>query len=71
MRCSPWAYAGYRFYKLKGGILVECAVVIVENGCIVIYKSDDRLKLEKEVIRAKKSGFPYAIIIPRDTNTTV
>ena len=38
---------------------------------IVIYKSDDRLKLEKEVIRAKKSGFPYAIIVPRDTNTTV
>ena len=35
---------------------MECAVVIVENGCIVIYKSDDRLKLEKEVIRAKKSG---------------
>ena len=28
MCCSPWAYAGYRFYKLKGGILVECAVVI-------------------------------------------
>ena len=40
---------------------MECAVVIVENGCIVIYKSDDRLKLEKEVIRAKKSGFPYAV----------
>ena len=35
---------------------MECAVVIVENGCIVIYKSDDRLKLEKEVIRAKKQG---------------
>ena len=51
--------------------IVECAVVIVENGCIVIYKSDDRLKLEKEVIRAKKSGFPYAIIVPRDTDTTV
>ena len=29
---------------------MECAVVIVENDCIVIYKSDDRLKLEKEVI---------------------
>lgn len=50
---------------------MECAVVIVENGCIVIYKSDDRLKLEKVVIRAKKSGFPYAIIIPRDADTTV
>ena len=50
---------------------MECAVVIVENGCIVIYKSDARLKLEKEVILAKKSGFPYAIIVPRDTNTTV
>lgn len=50
---------------------MECAVVIVENGCIVIYKSDDRLKLEKEVIRAKKSSFPYAIIVPRDADTTV
>ena len=50
---------------------MECAVVIVENGCSVIYKSDDRLKLEKEVIRAKKSGFPYAIIVPRDTDSTV
>lgn len=39
---------------------MECAVVIVENGCIVIYKSDDRLKLEKEVIRAKK----YALRCP-------
>lgn len=50
---------------------MECAVVIVENGCIVIYKSDDRLKLEKEVIRAKKSGFPYTVIVPRDADTTV
>lgn len=50
---------------------MECAVVIVENGCIVIYKSDNRLKLEKEVTRAKKSGFPYAIIVPRDADTTV
>ena len=50
---------------------MECALLIVENGCIVIYKSDNRLKLEKEVIRAKKSGFPYAIIVPRDADTTV
>ena len=66
---------GNTIFKLwavvRGRMLVECAVVIVENGCIVIYKSDDRLKLEKEVIRAKKSGFPYAIIVPRDADTTV
>lgn len=50
---------------------MECAVVVVENGCIVIYKSDDRKKLKKEVDRAKKSGFPYAVVVPRDANTTV
>ena len=35
---------------------MECAVVIVENGCIVIYKSDDRLKLEKEVMDSAGIG---------------
>ena len=30
MRCSPWAYAGYRFYKLKGGILAGCTGIVVE-----------------------------------------
>lgn len=60
------------------GVLVADSLVVADqfgkphkNVLIVIYKSDDRLKLEKEVIRAKKSGFPYAIIVPRDANTTV
>lgn len=38
---------------------MECAVVIVENGCIVIYKSDDRLKLEKEVMGMMKHNDCY------------
>ncbi len=48
---------------------MECAVVVVENGCIVVYKSDDRLKLKREVVRAKKFGFPYAVIVPRKDTT--
>ena len=69
MRCSSGVCAGYQLYKLKGGIPVECAVVVVENGCIVIYKSDDRKKLKKEVDRAKMSGFPYVVVVPRDDTT--
>lgn len=49
---------------------MEYAVVVVENGAIVIYKTDDRLKLEKEVIRAKNKNYPYAVLVPCE-NTTV
>lgn len=46
------------------------AVVVVEDGTLVIYESVDRWKLEKEVIRAKESGFPYAVVV-KSENTTV
>ncbi|MDD2960079.1 MAG: hypothetical protein PHR92_16475 [Lachnospiraceae bacterium] len=39
------------------------AVIIVENGTVVIYRSDDWAKLEKEVIRARKKGYPYAVLV--------
>lgn len=48
---------------------MECAVIVVENGTAVVYKSDDHLKLEKEVIRAKENGYPYAVLVPRDFTT--
>lgn len=48
---------------------MECAVIVVENGSVVIYKSDDHLKLEKEVIRAKEKGYPYAVLVPCDFTT--
>lgn len=45
------------------------AVVVVENGAIVIYKSADRQALEKEISRAKVKGFPYAVLTPKDFTT--
>ncbi len=48
---------------------MEYAVVIVENGAIVVYKSADRLKLEKEVIRAKERNYPYAVLVPCEDTT--
>lgn len=48
---------------------MEGAVVVVENGSIVIYKSDDFKKLEKEVIRAKEKNYPYAVLVPCEFTT--
>lgn len=48
---------------------MESAVVVVENGKVVIYKSESRLKLEREVIRAKEKGYPYAVLVPCEITT--
>lgn len=42
---------------------MNSAVIVVENGTVVIYKSDDWAKLKREVIRARKKGYPYAVLV--------
>lgn len=48
---------------------MEYAVIIVEDGTIKIYQSVDRLKLEKEVIRARENNLPYAVLAPCEFTT--
>lgn len=45
------------------------AVVVVENGVIIIYESADRQALVREVNRAKEKGLPYAVLSPEEFTT--
>lgn len=49
---------------------MEMAVVVIVNGAIVIYKSDNRTKLRNEVLKAKEKGYPYAVLRPEHCLTT-
>lgn len=46
------------------------AVVTVSGGTVKVMLSTDRRKLEKEVIKAKNEGLPYAVIRKEKSLTT-
>lgn len=48
---------------------MKSAIAVLEGDVVKVYQSDDRSKLEKEVIRAKEKGYPYAVLVPCDDTT--
>ena len=47
------------------------AVVVLEEETIKVYQSADEAKLKREVVRAKKSNYPYAVLASENDDTTV